>query len=131
MSMRQSKLLEHLKYTLQKQNGVILSKPCTVGRISYTGRNILGRNDSIDAKFKSSTDQDERGYVPVENWILSHTSAMNPIPKPTEGVSELLLHQTDTQSNTPIFFNELLSNNNCRETLFGGLNLNKWPLIKI
>ena len=128
-----SKLFDSLRHTLLHQNGVILSKQCIVNRITFTGRNVLGYNDSIDPMDKHKTDQDHRGYVPVESWILSHTETVNAIPIKNEGISQLRLIQSDNVDNEAlIYFNQLLSNKECKNILFGPeFDLKQWPLIKI
>jgi len=52
-------------------------------------RNILGQNSH-----SAASGRDERGYLPVEWWILSLTRALNPEPSASiaqEGVTELIL----------------------------------------
>lgn len=129
------RLFNTLQHTLKHQNGILLSKQCLVNRITFTGRNVLGHNDSIDPKYKHRTDQDHRGYVPVESWILSHTETVNAIPIKNEGISQLRLLSVENktnQSEESVYFNQLLSNLDCKNLLFGpDFDLNQWPLIKI
>ena len=128
-----NKLFCALKYTLTHQHGVLLSKQCIVNRITYTGRNILGYNDSIDPKDKHRTNQDHRGYVPVESWILSHTEAVNAIPIKNEGISKLRILSSDNKNTEElVYFNELLLHKDCKNLLFGpNFDITQWPLIKI
>ena len=51
---------------------------------TFCGQNILAPNSDF-----SPENVDERGYVPVEWWIMSKTQAENPVPKEGEGLTKL------------------------------------------
>lgn len=72
--------------TVKSQHGVIFSKPAIVCRGVYSGRNLLALNSHFSPELT-----DHRGYLPVEWWIMSQTPALNPIPKPGEGITQLHL----------------------------------------
>jgi hypothetical protein len=65
---------------------------------------------------------DERGYVPVEWWIMSKTIALNPICKSEEGLTKLLIGD-----NKIIFAYAVAAN----PDLLLGAFANKWPLTKV
>ncbi len=68
-------------------NGCLLAAaPAVVFRGTYAGRNIVGPNSTY-----SAANVDDRGYVPVEWWIMSKTVALNPVCKDHEGVTLLSL----------------------------------------
>lgn len=74
---------------LQKQNGVIFASPAFVGRGIYAGRGIIAKNTDFVPSMV-----DDRGYLPVEWWIMSKTIAKNPIPLDNEGVTSLIINDT-------------------------------------
>lgn len=100
--------------TLKNQNGIIFAKPATVFRGTYKGRDIIAKNSKDEYS-------DERGYVPVEWWIMSLTPAGNPVLKKGEGVTSLIL------GNTEVSFMEIA--NNYSELL--GEYRYRWPLTKV
>jgi hypothetical protein len=80
-------LVDLVHDTLQKQNGIIFAEGSLsyVYRISYSGRSIIKPNKSF------VTDADDRGYLPVEMWIMSLTEAENDVKKKDEGLTKLRL----------------------------------------
>ena len=55
-----------------------------VHRGTYAGRSILAKNSK-----KAPDTVDDRGYLPVEWWIMSKTEALNPVVKKGEGLTVL------------------------------------------
>lgn len=51
----------------------------------YSGRGILARNTEFSPDL-----MDERGYLPVEWWVMSKTDAKNSIPIENEGMCSML-----------------------------------------
>jgi hypothetical protein len=72
--------------TIKAQKGVLYAKPTIVYRENYNGRDILSRNSRFEPGYT-----DERGYVPVERWIMSVTEAENPKRGDGEGLSVIRL----------------------------------------
>lgn len=62
------------------QGGVIFAQPAVVCRAMYSGRGVIADNNEFSAELV-----DERGYLPVEWWIMSKTEAKNSIPIKNEG----------------------------------------------
>lgn len=106
---------------LECQQGIIFAEPAIVYRYNYSGRDIIAKNSRFDPGYI-----DNRGYVPVEWWILSKTSAENDLLKENEGQSHLYL-ETDF-GKEKILFKEALEING--EKLLGDF-INLWPLTKI
>jgi hypothetical protein len=79
-----------LSATLAAQRGVLFARPAIVCRHTYAGRNIVAPNDD----FEDPTKTDERGYLPVEWWVMSKTRAGNPIIKDGEGITQVALENT-------------------------------------
>jgi hypothetical protein len=119
--MTQDKLLDVVKSTLAKQNGILFAHgPASyVHRISYKGRSIIKPNTT-------QKDEDERGYLPVEWWIMSITPAENDKKKDKEGLTQIRLQHGDT---TTIV--SLLDCLNVAEPEIMGTYRSKWPLTKI
>ena len=109
---------EEILETIEKQKGLLFAQPSIVYRGNYLGRNLIAPNDSF------TNHADERGYVPVERWILSSTPAQNNITKQNEGIS-FFTYKNDSLK---ISFPELLSLLSIE--LFGEKTIN-WPLIKL
>lgn len=63
-----SSVADSIRDTLKTQGGVLFAKQCIVHRVTYSGRDIIAPNSAF-----SADKVDERGYVPVERWILSKT----------------------------------------------------------
>jgi hypothetical protein len=60
---------------------VIFASPAQVSRGMYSGRGIIApKNTSFHPDMV-----DDRGYLPVEWWIMSKTEAKNSIPIKNEG----------------------------------------------
>jgi hypothetical protein len=111
-------LKSRIEKTIVDQSGILFAKPAIVYRNNYSGRSVLANNSS-----SSSPDSDERGYLPVEWWIMSFTEAQNPEPKPQEGITELILGNGALCS-----LPDAASSNT--EQLFGA-GFERWPLIKV
>ena len=75
-----------VRVTLAQQGGVVFAHPTIVHRVTYSGRGIIAPNTAFTADMT-----DDRGYVPVERWIMSMTEACNPVPRAGEGLSTVLL----------------------------------------
>ena len=67
---------------IQSQDGVLFASPAIVHRGMYAGRGIIAPN----TEFKPGM-MDERGYLPVEWWIMSKTEAKNATPLKNEGTT--------------------------------------------
>jgi hypothetical protein len=104
--------------TLKKQNGIIFAKPSIVCRESYNGGDIIAKNSRFEKGYV-----DERGYVPVEWWVMSITEAGNPKRKQGEGLTALRL--SDGSSITLLESVDIAG-----DALFGKSRGN-WPLTKI
>lgn len=72
---------------LQQQKGVLFAESAIVGRMQYSGRGIIGKNNAFVSEL-----MDTRGYLPVEWWIMSITSAENAIKKENEGLTLLIVN---------------------------------------
>jgi len=105
-----------LRKTLETQRGVLIFKKTLVHRGSYCGRNILAPNSDFQCH------ADHRGYVPVERWILSITSAGNELQKENEGLSTVTL-----LDGREYFFKDLIRS----ESLLLGDYSTAWPLTKV
>ncbi len=105
-----------ISQTIEEQNGVILGESSLVGRDIYTGRNVIAPNNSLRAA-------DDRGYLQVELWIMSKTSAANPIQREKEGITKLIM-----QDGLKIYLDE--AERAASNLLFGDYSSN-WPLTKI
>lgn len=111
-------LRERLERTVAEQRGVLGTHPAVVRRGTYCGRGILGRNRS-----RRAGDVDDRGYLPVEWWIMSQTPAVNPMPVDGEGITGVRdrggsVHRLDQAVDA------------CGTLLFGNY-VDRWPLFKL
>jgi hypothetical protein len=104
--------------TIESSDGVLLAEPAIVHRDTYSGRGILADNVTW-----ASGATDERGYLPVERWVLSSTHAENNEPRPGEGITRLILDDGRT-----LRFDEALRI--APERLLGR-DHGGWPLVKI
>ncbi|MEM7011558.1 MAG: hypothetical protein AAF585_08760 [Verrucomicrobiota bacterium] len=109
---------EKILQTLEAQNGVIFAEPEIVFRESYSGRDILAPNKAF-----TPDRTDERGYLPVERWVMSVTFAENPKFKEGEGLTKLRL-----VNGGHLQLREALEI--CRVELFGEQEF-RWPLTKV
>jgi len=107
-----------IEETIKKNGGVIFAEPAIVHRVAYSGRNIVGPNDSFTAPL-----MDGRGYLPVEWWVMSITQAENDARVDGEGVSNLVLADGSTM--------RLDHAARESETLLFGPYRSRWPLTKI
>ena len=104
--------------TLEKQKGVLLAEPAIVYRETYAGRDIIAKNSRFEKGYT-----DERGYVPVEWWVMSLTQAENAIKKKDEGLTKIKLIDGNSillQEASEIAENEIFGNYK-----------KAWPLTKI
>ncbi|CBY14028.1 unnamed protein product [Oikopleura dioica] len=98
---------------LKATGGVLFGEETLVSRGSYNGNNFLAKNSS-------SEQPDERGYWPVERWILSLVEAQNPRKLKDEGL-------TRVQGQDFTFLDAV---NACEELLLGKYR-RMWPLLKV
>ena len=103
--------------TLVKQKGTLFAKPAMVCRQMYAGRDIIAKNSKFELGYV-----DERGYLPVEWWIMSKTHAKNPKELQHEGMTRLLV------GNQEILFSTALS---LTGELLLGDHADTWPLTKL
>lgn len=116
--MNATSLKERLIATVQTQKGVLFGEPAIVYRKMYTGRDIIAKNSRFTPEYT-----DERGYVPVEWWIMSLTEASNDLPKDHEGITSLITHD----GNTVLLTDAVEA---AGSELFGPY-LHRWPLTKV
>lgn len=109
---REARILE----LLETQRGVLVAEPAFVHRDMYTGRGVLADNTRPDAPSR-----DERGFLPVEWWVLSTTQAANNVPREGEGLTELRLPEGEH-----IALSEVVG----LPEVFGDAR-DRWPLIKL
>ena len=75
-------LSEVLERELELTGGILFGEETIVYRGSYNGNNFLGKNSSDE-------EPDQRGYWPVERWILSLVEAQNPVKLTGEGLTKV------------------------------------------
>ncbi|GEM_PF-297952 len=108
---------EKILKTIEKQKGILFALPAIVYRESYSGRDILAKNSKFEKEYT-----DQRGYLPVEWWIMSTTLAENEIKKENEGLTQLKIE------NEMLFLKDII--NECKEEIMGTYE-STWPLTKI
>jgi len=118
---RKENLRNKIAKTLDRQQGILFAEPAMVHRSKYSGRDIIAKNSRFAAGYV-----DDRGYVPVEWWIMSKTPAENEIAKEGEGLSSLVL-ETEL-GKEKVLFKEAAEING--EKLLGEF-APLWPLTKI
>lgn len=106
-----------IRDTLVKQKGMLFAKPAIVFRQMYAGRDIVAKNSKFESGYT-----DDRGYLPVEWWIMSKTHAKNPKELPHEGITSLLI------GNQEVLFSTALTL--AGELLLGDY-IDMWPLTKL
>ena len=106
-----------VKETLERQNGVLFAAPAYVSRALYAGRGIIAPNTHFSPPMT-----DERGYLPVEWWIMSKTGAKNPLNKENEGVTYLYIGEDSVPLPQILEVAE--------KELMGDYN-SQWPLTKV
>lgn len=111
-------LARRIQQTIAVQDGVIFGQPAIVYRAMYTGRDIIAQNSRFAPGYT-----DDRGYVPVEWWIMSLTRAGNDIPREGEGITNLLL-----ADGTQVPLTDAVDA--AGDLLFGPY-LDRWPLTKV
>jgi len=118
---RKENLRNKIVKTLERQQGILFAEPAIVHRSKYSGRDILAKNSRFAEGYV-----DDRGYVPVEWWIMSKTPAENEISKEGEGLSSLILETELGKEN--VLFKEAAEVS--EEKLLGNF-ASLWPLTKI
>ncbi len=103
---------------IEHQKGILFAEAATVYRCQYSGRDIIAKNSKFTEGYV-----DDRGYVPVEWWIMSKTPAENEITKENEGLSYLFL-----ENGEKILFKDAIEI--AGEDLLGDY-VEAWPLTKI
>ena len=111
----QSDVLTDIRTTLARQ-GVIFARSAIVHREMYSGQDILAPNSTF-----TPDKMDERGYLPVEWWIVSLVKAENSIAKENEGLTTLICQKE-------ILLSDAIKV--AEKELFGSY-LDKWPLTKV
>ncbi|CAG5096894.1 Oidioi.mRNA.OKI2018_I69.XSR.g14833.t1.cds [Oikopleura dioica] len=106
-------LSEVIERELELTGGILFGRETIVYRGSYNGNNFLGKNSSDE-------EPDQRGYWPVERWILSLVEAQNPVKLTGEGLTKVQGYD----------FSFLDAVNACEERLLGTFR-DSWPLIKV
>ena len=106
-----------IRETLVKQKGMLFAKPAIVFRQMYAGRDIVAKNSKFESGY-----MDDRGYLPVEWWIMSRTHAKNPKELTHEGITTLLV------GNQEILFSTALT---LAGQLLLGDYIDTWPLTKL
>jgi len=107
--------IEEIRRWLEEKSGVLVTKSALVHRESYFGHSVIAPNSS-------KHDADERGFVPVELWIMSVVEADNPIRLEGEGLTSIKIGDKE------ITLKELL---NVGEKIILGDYADSWPLAKI
>ncbi len=107
--------------TIKKQNGILFAEPAIVYRCQYSGRNIIAKNSKFAPGYV-----DDRGYVPVEWWIMSKTAAGNEKKKEGEGLS--LVYIETEKGTEKITFQQAVEI--ATADVLGNYT-NQWPLTKI
>ena len=102
---------------IEKQQGILFAKPAAVHRSTYSGRDIIAKNSKFEEGYI-----DQRGYVPVEWWIMSLTQAENEIMKEGEGLTEIKIESK---------FIPLHDIASLAEEKIFGKYMGSWPLTKI
>ena len=111
-----SDVLTDIRTTIAKQEGVIFARSAIVHRQMYSGQNILAPNSTF-----TPDKMDDRGYLPVEWWIVSLVKAGNSIVRENEGLTTLLCQRE-------ILLTEAVKV--AEKELFGSY-LKRWPLTKV
>lgn len=112
-----SSLRQEICKAIKAQDGVLFAVPAIVHRAMYAGRGIIARNSEFSPGMV-----DERGYLPVEWWIMSRTHAKNAIPIPNEGITSLRV------GGRSVLLTEALS---VAEGELMGHHAPLWPLTKV
>ena len=108
---------QHIRDVLVKQKGVLFARPAIVCRQMYAGRDIIAKNSKFEPGY-----MDDRGYLPVEWWIMSKTYAKNPIELENEGMTHLFV------GDKVILFSSALT---CVGEELLGDYIDTWPLTKL
>jgi len=100
-----------------KQKGMLFAKSAIVFRQMYAGRDIVSNNSKFETGY-----MDDRGYLPVEWWIMSKTHAKNPKELSNEGITILLVGNQEILLTTALTL--------AGEDLLGDY-VATWPLTKL
>jgi hypothetical protein len=104
-----------LEEYLGKNGGILTATSARVYRELYFGNDLIAPNSSAKVA-------DDRGYVPVELWIMSTVEAINPKLKKTEGLTMInILGEEVSLKDLKTLAPEILF----------GKYAGKWPLTKI
>lgn len=102
---------------LRDQQGILFADPAIVWRGTYSGRGIL---DSGNAS--KGVPADTRGYAKVEWWVMSMVPAENPLPLPSEGITNIVIGGEPCRLDQAAAF--------AGDLLFGS-DARRWPLTKV
>lgn len=100
---------------LKKTRGVLTSSGTIVCRESYSGNDVIAKNSS-------KAHADERGYLPVEHWIMSTVESQSRLAYPGEGVTKIVI------DGEMVTLRDLVS---VAEDVLFGKHFKNWPLAKI
>lgn len=100
---------------LKKTRGVLTSTNTIVCRESYSGNDVIAKNSSKEYA-------DERGYLPVEHWIMSTVESQSRLAYPGEGITKIKINAETVTLRDLVAVAE--------DTLFGS-HFKNWPLGKI
>jgi len=106
-----------IRDVLAKQKGVLFARPAIVYRQMYAGRDIIAKNSKFESGY-----MDNRGYLPVEWWIMSKTHAKNPINLEYEGMTCLFVGDEEIHFSLALTY--------AGKDLLGSY-VDKWPLTKL
>ena len=73
---------------------MVFANPAIVHRGMYAGRGIIAPNSKFHPDFV-----DDRGYLPVEWWVMSSTEARNAVARRNEGH---MTHSHDQNENSQL-----------------------------
>ncbi len=107
--------IHEIKSWLMQKRGVLTTRSAFVCRESYFGNSIIAPNSS-------KADADQRGFVPVELWIMSVVENANPLKLPNEGITKIKI------GDDAVLLTEL--RDVAGELIFGKY-ADAWPLAKI
>ncbi len=100
---------------IENQKGILFANPAIVHRETYSGRDIVAKNSEFKQGYV-----DERGYVPVEWWIMSITQAENDKKKDLEGLTEIFV------DGKPVLLRDVIESVPALRTF-----KSRWPLTKV
>lgn len=113
--MRTMMTTQHIERWLTEHKGILVAKSAIVHRNTYFGNDIIAKNSALAYA-------DNRGYVPVELWIMSMVEAENTIRLPEEGLTKIKIYDEE------VTLKDICAN---AESLLFGTYATSWPLTKI